>query len=165
METESLWLAHHSKILRYIQRRIDDPQLAEDLAAETFTRAIDAQRRGKGATRHTTGWLYRIAHNLVIDHYRARDRRPDRIGIDLVAHRVLTNDEPVNVAITIERHARLYFAIGYLTPEQQSVIIRRLQGYPFHEIAAELDTTEGAVKALLHRGKATLHDVLKGWTE
>lgn len=156
---------HHAKVLHYIRRRVDDHQLAEDLVSDVFAKAIDAQRRGKGAKRHVTGWLYRIAHNLIVDHYRSRERRPAGVDLDTAANQIKTNEEPLLHAIAVERQARLQLAMGYLTREQQVVMSMRLQGYPFVDIAADLDLTVGATKALLHRGKTRLQDVLKGLSE
>ena len=63
------------RIFSYIYRRVGDADTANDLASATIAKAFEAQLAGKGHRSHFGGWLYRIAHNLIIDHYRLRDRR------------------------------------------------------------------------------------------
>lgn len=162
--TDQMWRTHHAKILLYIRRRVNDPHLAEDLAAETFTRALAAQARGHAAPRKPIRWLYRIAHNLVVDHYRARERRPAYVALCLAAPRLVVEDQALDIAVNAERRAWLQFALPYLTQQDQTVIALRLQGYPFSDIAAEIGLSTGAVKAAYHRGKTRLQEVLKGWT-
>lgn len=67
---ESLYQKHKGGLYRYFVRQIGDPQLAEDLYQETWGRVIRAASNYQSSAKFTT-WLYRIAHNLLIDHVRA----------------------------------------------------------------------------------------------
>lgn len=67
---ESLYQKHKGGLYRYFVRQIGDLQLAEDLYQETWGRVIKAAARYESNAKFTT-WLYRIAHNLLIDHIRA----------------------------------------------------------------------------------------------
>ena len=64
-------------IHRYIYRKTGDADTAQDLTAETFQRFLEALKRGAGPTEHLSGWLYRVAHNLIVDHYRRQPEIPD----------------------------------------------------------------------------------------
>ena len=67
---EQLYLKHKGALYRYFVRQLGDKQLAEDLYQETWGRVIRAAANYEASAKFTT-WLYRIAHNLLIDHVRA----------------------------------------------------------------------------------------------
>ena len=67
---EVLYLKHKGPLYRYFVRQIHDQQLAEDLYQDTWSRVIKAASTYETSAKFTT-WLYRIAHNLIIDHVRA----------------------------------------------------------------------------------------------
>lgn len=67
---EQLYLKHKGALYRYFVRQLADKQLAEDLYQETWGRVIKAAQSYQVSAKFTT-WLYRIAHNLLIDHVRA----------------------------------------------------------------------------------------------
>ncbi|MGL5393197.1 MAG: sigma-70 family RNA polymerase sigma factor [Shewanella sp.] len=67
---ERLYVKHKGALYRYFVRQLADPQLAEDLYQETWGRVIRAAPNYQASAKFTT-WLYRIAHNLLIDHVRA----------------------------------------------------------------------------------------------
>jgi RNA polymerase sigma factor (sigma-70 family) len=77
IDLAAIYQEYQPKIEGYIYRRTSDPTLTEDLTAQVFLNVLEATKAGKGAGQHFNSWLYRIAHNLVIDHYRTRDRRQD----------------------------------------------------------------------------------------
>ena len=62
------------KIYAYIYHRVGSADVAEDLTGQVFMRMLEAVRTGHGWHTSFSGWLYRIAHNLVIDHYRRKGR-------------------------------------------------------------------------------------------
>jgi RNA polymerase sigma-70 factor (ECF subfamily) len=156
LDLAAMWHTDKSKIETYILRRTSDPVLAEDLAAQTFCKASEAQHRGKGPRTSERGWLYRIAHNLIIDHYRQRDRRPITDLEDTLPYQ----DHKYAPEECAERELdirALATAMQRLTDDQATVIYMRwIDGYSFGEIARAMGKTEGAVKALQHRGMETL---------
>lgn len=175
-DLETLWREHRAALLRYMRRRVD-VQRAEDLVQDVYLSALDAIQRGCGYTDSVRGWLFRIAHNLVIDNYRNRDREKARAGVELdalfadeegdskapaqrsevVADGCLT---PHELAEQAEVAALIHGAIALLSDEQAVVIKRRLEGYEFAEISTELGKSEGATKALQYRAYANLHTTL-----
>ena len=148
------------KIYSYIYRRTSDQTLAEDLTAQVFLKMLEAIQGDKTWHSSFSGWLYRIAHNLVIDYYRARDRQKV-VSIDDVPHMPDRGMNPVRAAeLTLDGEA-LRSAIRRLTDDQAMVIsLRFFEGYSFAEIAGMMEKTEGAVKALQHRAVATLRQLL-----
>ena len=62
------------RIYAYIYHRVGQADVAEDLTGQVFMRMLEAVRTGHGWQTSFSGWLYRIAHNIVIDHYRRKGR-------------------------------------------------------------------------------------------
>lgn len=144
-----LYERHVSAIHRYIVYRVRNPHDARDLAEEVFLKAwqgLPGYRPGKVPFR---GWLYRIAHNAVIDHYRARkEAEPLDDRDDLVDDR----PDPERQVIEQEEVERVADVIAQLLPDyQQVVVLRYIEGLSTDEVAAVLDRSNGAVRVLLHR--------------
>jgi len=155
-----LYDRYEMKIYSYIYRRTSDQTLAEDLTSQVFLKMLEAIHNDKTWHSSFSGWLYRIAHNLVIDHYRTRDRQK-QVSIDDAPLLPDTGLSPVRAAEIALDSEYLKSAIRRLTDEQALVIsLRFLEGYSFGEIADMMDKTEGAVKALQHRAVATLRQLL-----
>ncbi|MCL4395239.1 MAG: sigma-70 family RNA polymerase sigma factor [Chloroflexi bacterium] len=151
-DLERLYDANAARIFRYVYHRLGDQQLAQDLTSEAFVRFLHA----KATPDNPTAFLYRIAHNLIVDY--AREHRPVALPVDLVCR---DGDDPVAAAELELERVRLRRAIARLTPDQQQVIVLKfLEGLSNDEIAHVLDKPVGAVKALQHRGLAALRDQL-----
>lgn len=145
---------YHQLIYRYVYRQVGDVETARDLAAEVFHRLLRIAQSGGGPDRHPKAWLYRTAHNIVVDHYR---RQQHRRHLPLDDELMIANDDPAGSA---ERHlsgAQVRAALQHLTPDQRQVItLKFLEGLSNQEVAVVLDKPVGAVKSLQHRGLAAL---------
>jgi RNA polymerase sigma-70 factor, ECF subfamily len=145
---------YYPVLYRYIYHHLGHQATAEDLTAEVFVRTLEQLANGRGPRRHLRAWLYRVAHNLVVDECRRRRYRDH----DPLDERVASSTEDVarqaEAAIWREQAQAV---LAELTPQQRSVIILRfLEGYDNREISKILDTSVGAVKALQHRGLAAM---------
>lgn len=162
LDFDSLYRLYGDKIRAYIYRRTSDPYVADDLCHTTFLKAMEADRAGIGAHRSVSGWLYRIAHNLVIDLYRARDRRPE---VELIDALPCDQLDLVEHAVCQERDHLLHTLMRRtLTEEQCNVVcLRYLEERTFDEIAEALCCTSGAVKARRHRGIENLRRAAAGY--
>jgi RNA polymerase sigma-70 factor (ECF subfamily) len=155
-----LYDRYELKIYSYIYRRTSDQVLSEDLTAQVFLKMLEAIHNERAWRSSFSGWLYRIAHNLVIDHYRSRDRQK-QISLDETPNMPDPANNPVRAAEMTLDTEYVRSAIRRLTEEQQQVIsLRFMEGYSFGEIAEMMNKTEGAVKALQHRAVATLRQLL-----
>jgi RNA polymerase sigma-70 factor (ECF subfamily) len=151
--------AYYKRIYGYIYRRTGDANVAEDLAADVFVRMLEAVKAQKGWRTSLTGWLYRIAHNLVIDYYRRQSLR-EGPPLDERLVGVLDAKKPSLESLLLQQ--RLRTAIQKLTEDQQQVIyLRFVEDLTNAEVADILGKTEGAVKALQHRALTTLRNVMK----
>jgi RNA polymerase sigma-70 factor (ECF subfamily) len=150
----TIFETYYLPLYRYIYQHLRHRATAEDLTAEVFSRMLEQLAKGRGPDQHLRAWLYRVAHNLVIDHTRRqvhRDHEPLDEGLVSNGQDLETE---VHGAIQRERAAA---ALQRLTPMQRAVIILKyLEGYTNKEIALMLDLSVGAVKALQHRGLASM---------
>jgi RNA polymerase sigma-70 factor (ECF subfamily) len=146
------------RIYNYIYRRVGNVSLAEDLTATVFLRMLEAIRASRAWQTSFSGWLYRIAHNLVVDHFRA-----DRSGRDeyLDESPVAQDDHPAESAELSFTVQRVRSALAELTDEQGLVItLKFVEGFSNAETAKLMGKSEGAIKSLQFRALAALRRVI-----
>ncbi|MGQ9493039.1 MAG: sigma-70 family RNA polymerase sigma factor [Anaerolineae bacterium] len=147
------------RIYNYIYHRLGNALLAEDLTATVFLRMLEAIRSSRAWQTSFSGWLYRIAHNLVVDHFRAGHR--DDVSLD--DWPVAFHEHPADVAERSLTQQRLRAAISQLTEEQSLVItLKFLEGMSNAEIAQLMGKSEGAIKSLQFRALAALRRLISG---
>jgi RNA polymerase sigma-70 factor (ECF subfamily) len=148
---------YNDGIYYYALRLLGDPSLAEDCAADTFSRLLVALKGGGGPTDHLKAYLYRSAHNWVTDYY----RRTPPIQLDPDFDLVQSDCNPCDEAEQNIIREKIRCAIRLLTPEQRQVIdLRFVEGWELDEVAASLQKPVGAIKSLQHRALATLQKLL-----
>lgn len=146
---------YSAKIYAYIYRHVGDAHRAEDLTSNVFLKMLEALERDKFARDALQSWLYRIAHNVIVDDVRKRQRRPISTLHDGLALPPESNPDFM-VSQQLESEELLQ-AIDQLTEVQRSVIILRFgEGLTAPQVANILDKTEEAVRALQRRGLANL---------
>ena len=154
----ALYQKHLSAIQQYIQRRVSEPTDAEDLTQIVFTKAWQALTGYKPGASPFRAWLYRIARNAVIDHYRTQ-RNILTLG-DAIADADPDSSLELS-ALDAERRAIVQSAIGRLRPSYQDVIVRRfLHEMDYAETAAELDRQVNGVRVIQHRALEALRKLL-----
>lgn len=149
------------RIYNYIYHRVGQAELAEDLTAQVFVKMLEAVGQGRGWQSSFTGWLFRIAHNLVVDHYR-RKKRSTVVTLDDAAPLPSPAGDPVRGSEAESDREQLRVALGRLTEEQAQVIILRfLEDLSIAEVAVAMDKTEGAIKALQYRAVLAMRRVMQ----
>lgn len=150
------------RIYSYIYHRVGDANLAEDLTAQAFLRMLEALRNDRAWTVSFSGWLYRIAHNLVIDYYR-RSGHSRHLDLDANTDAPAQGQGPDDVAERKLAHDRMRAALTRLTEEQAQVVtLRFLEEKSIAEVAGIIGKSEGAVKALQYRAVAALRRIMEG---
>jgi RNA polymerase sigma-70 factor (ECF subfamily) len=159
-DTEALaqvYDSYYDRIYRYVYGFLGRVDAAEDLTANVFFRLLSAVQRGKSPRKNLSAWLYRVAHNLVVDAFRRKP--PDELELA----EWLESDQPepaetVELRIQLDRVQR---ALPHLTEAQQQVIMLKFfQGMDSREAAAIMGKTDGAVDALQHRALRALRKML-----
>jgi RNA polymerase sigma-70 factor (ECF subfamily) len=142
-------------VYRYAMRLLGDATLAEDCVAEAFTRFLKSLQNRQGPRHHLQAYLYRIAHNWIVDFYRNHE---ETLGLSETLH---CEDDPEEAAAKRIRQKRVREAICRLTPDQQKVItLKYLEDWSNEEIAHALQKPVGAVKSIQHRALASLYKLL-----
>ncbi len=155
-----LYDRYAGKIYNYIFYRVGDPDLAEDLTASVFIKVLDALKSSKGWQSSFSGWLYRIAHNAVVDHFRRQEQEK---VLPLDEQIVAAFDDPVAAAERALSAEAIRAALNTLTEEQQQVVIYKfIEGLSNLQVAEIMGKTEGAIKSLQYRALAALRRHLEG---
>lgn len=150
---EALYKRHRGALFRFVLRSIKQRASAEELFQEAWIRVIEARSRYSPQARFTT-WLYTIAHNLLVDHWR-------RKGLSLVQldeePPVAAPDNPAKQAEARETLARLLHAIEALPAAQrEAFLLHEEGGLSVAEIAAVTGAGEEAAKSRLRYALAKL---------
>lgn len=157
----ALYDQYVDKIYSYVYHRISNAELAEDITGQVFMRMLEAIKAGRPWQISFSGWLYRIAHNLVIDHYRRRSRA-SFVDIEEATPLEAREGDPFQSVERQTNKARLRAALTLLTEEQAQVItLRFLEELSIAETAEIMGKTEGAIKALQYRAVMALKRVMQ----
>ncbi|MGW8143335.1 MAG: RNA polymerase sigma factor [Anaerolineales bacterium] len=148
-------------IYRYLYYRIGDLHTAEDLTSEVFLRMIEKLPNYSGHSLAFRAWLFQIARNLSIDHYR---RMSVRKNVQLVEEHPEGKDEPLEMITKELTSQKLYHALVKLPENQRDVIVMRfVVGMPVREVAETLHKSENSVKGLQRRALKSLRETLVEW--
>ncbi|MGA9398289.1 MAG: RNA polymerase sigma factor [Anaerolineaceae bacterium] len=144
-------------IYRYAYHLLGDPNLAEECLADTYKRFLQSIKNGSGPKTNLKAYLYRIAHNWIIDRYR------DSVDNDLELSEEFSDgksDPKSEVHQKLEQET-IRKAVMRLTAEQRQVIVLKyIEEYENDEIAQILNKNIGSIKALQHRALASLRKLL-----
>lgn len=153
-----LYRAYVQAIYRYLLLRVSSSAIAEDLTAEVFLRAVDSLPRYSHRGLPFGAWLFRIARDRLVDHYRQSARQPT---VELSESLSSDMPEPDARAEHAELSAALYTALEQLTDEQRDVIqFRFMEDWSLEQTAQAMNKSVNAVKALQHRALHALNRIL-----
>jgi RNA polymerase sigma-70 factor, ECF subfamily len=158
-----VYKAYATALFRFFMAGIGDRQTAEDLTGTVFADAIEALPNFRGPVEALGGWLFRIARHDLLDHRRSlarhrTDRLDDRLEEVAEAEQAL---DPQEEAVNRLESSRVIGALRELSADQREVLLLRMvSGLSTAEVAAAVGKTVGAVKALQHRGLASLARLL-----
>ena len=152
---EELYLIHFDRIYSYLHMSVGNKHDAEDLTTQTFLKMLESIKRFRWQSAPFSAWLFRIAHNLAMDHFRARRRWQPEADVPEPPG----SEEPsaeLEAMQTIGRQSMMEL-IDKLSPEQQQVLtLKFVFNFPNADVATILEKTEGAIKSLQHRALASL---------
>ncbi len=157
---DALYVHYLPPIYRFIYMKVSHREEAEDLTHEVFASCWQNLPRYRSKGFPFSSWLYQIARNRVIDHYRVkRTTLPlEEVDAELVAQD-FGIEGMIENRLTVEK---IREAIRSLTPDQQDVILMKfMEDLSHREIAAALAKSEGAVRLIQHRALAELRRRIK----
>jgi RNA polymerase sigma-70 factor (ECF subfamily) len=155
-----LYDRYHEMVFRYVLFRVGDRQLAEDLTAETFLRALRRIQSVSYQGRDIGAWFVTIARNLVLDHVKSSRYRLEQTTSEIADLSPATSG-PEQQVLDGATHEELLRCVAKLNADQKECItLRFLQGLSVAETARLMERNEGAVKALQHRAVRRLAQLL-----
>ncbi len=157
---EELYLIHFDRIYSYLHVSVGNRHDAEDLTTQTFLKMLESINKFRWQSAPFSAWLFRIAHNLAMDHFRANRRwQPEEQVPEPDADESTSAEE--GAFESIGRRSMLEL-IDELSSEQQQVLtLKFVFNFSNAEAATILGKTEGAIKSLQHRALAALQKQLE----
>jgi RNA polymerase sigma-70 factor (ECF subfamily) len=152
---EALYLLHFDRIYSYLHMSVGNRHDAEDLTTQTFLKMLEAIGRFRWRSAPFSAWLFRIAHNVAMDHFRDTKRWqpevevPEREGAEVSS----AEDEALQ---SIGRQSMLELIENLSHDQQQVLTLKFVFNFSNGEAATILGKTEGAVKSLQHRALTSL---------
>ena len=152
---EDLYLEHFDRIYSYLHMTVGNRHDAEDLTTQTFLRMLESIGKFRWGAAPFSAWLFRIAHNLAMDHFRSRRRwQPEEEVPEPEGSAESSAEEE---AFKLLSSQSMFDLIESLSDEQREVLILKFVfDFSNQEAATVLDKTEGAIKSLQHRALASL---------
>ena len=157
----ALYERYYRGIYRYLYYRVGDRQIAEDLTSEVFLRMLRFIAGFHPPASMFQSWLFQIARNLAIDHYRKMSGRENLPLEERMAAANVDLDRTVEHNLTSQS---LRQALDRLTEDQRDVILMRFVAeMPLAQVARVLHKSEDAVKGLQRRALLALRRILTEW--
>ncbi|MBK9748084.1 MAG: sigma-70 family RNA polymerase sigma factor [Chloroflexi bacterium] len=149
-----LYETHVDAIFEYVRYRVDSKSTAEDLTSEVFLRMVRGLANYRDQGTPLRAWLFRIAANLIVDHYRQRKWVSAGSLLDEVAS---DDTDPIERLARSEDQLRLHLAIRALPEEYQDLLLLRfMENLPHTEIATIMNKSADALRAMQHRALKAL---------
>lgn len=155
----SLYDHYHPKIYRFVFLKVSRREEAQDITHQVFMNAWQSIPNYKHLGFPFSSWLYQIARNQVIDHYRTQKKEISLEEIDLESLAGYSNPESrTDEKLELEK---VRLALGQLKSDYQDVVIMRfVEELSLKETAAALQKSEGAIKIIQHRAIKELRKIL-----
>jgi RNA polymerase sigma-70 factor (ECF subfamily) len=154
-----LYDAYVERVSRFIYFRVSEDGDMEDLVSQVFLKAWENLDRYRSGSSPFVAWLYTIARNLVIDHYRMKKHTlPLEEALRLPADMDLL-DEQAQIRLDLEA---LRDALRFLSADQQqALVLKYIAGLPNESIAKVMNKQEGTIRGLQMRGLQALAKHMK----
>src|SRR5919109_4066380 len=152
---EELYLLHFDRIYSYLHMSVGNRHDAEDLTTQTFVKMLESIGKFRWRSAPFSAWLFRIAHNLAMDHFRANKRwQPEEeVPEPEPPEESAAEEEALE---SIGRRSMLELIEDLSREQQQVLTLKFVFNFSNGEAATILGKTEGAVKSLQHRALASL---------
>ena len=150
---------HIDKVYRFVFFKVSNETLAQDITSETFTRLWKEIVSDK-EVRNPSGFLFRVAKNMVIDHYRVKGQNP--IILDNLDTVLDSNQDIEKKAAEKDDMRIVTAALGKLNDDSRlAVSMYYIEQEPISEVAKALNRSQGATRVLIHRGMKQLREILE----
>jgi RNA polymerase sigma-70 factor (ECF subfamily) len=150
------------KIYRFVYLKVSSQEIAQDLTSKVFVRGWEAFQKDANGIKNPKAFLYQIARNSVIDHYREKGKM-NIVSSDYMAPAIDDRTNLYETAILASDMDIVKASILNLKKDYQDILIwHYIDGMPVDEIGQVLAKPIGTVRVMLHRGLKALQEELKG---
>ena len=160
-----LMMRYEHKLYGYIMNRVKDPHLAQDIFQEVFIKVIDTIKFNRYNEKGRFGaWLMRIAHNMIIDHFRRQKRQKNQYDTEefSVFDVLPDNSTAENQLMRLQTIDQVRKLINELPPEQQQVLKMRIyENIPFKDIAEICDISINTALGRMRYALINLRKLIK----
>jgi RNA polymerase sigma-70 factor (ECF subfamily) len=153
-DVERLFHTYHAPLVRYLTRRLGDRDWAEEVAQETFLRALR-----QDTIVNERAWLFAVATNLVRDEARKDARRRRHLTLLAEQERGSISEPPVTTLERAQESALARRAVEALAERDRLALLMREEGLDYHEIAEALGLSVGSIGTTLSRARRRLAEV------
>ncbi|MGH7713912.1 MAG: sigma-70 family RNA polymerase sigma factor [Gemmatimonadaceae bacterium] len=150
-ELERLFKTYHMPLVRYLTRRLGDRDWAEEVAQETFLRALRQEH-----LTNERAWLFAVATNLVRDDARREDRRRHRLRLLAEETRDVQVESAESALERAQEAALARKAVDALIERDRLALLMREEGLNYEEIAEALGLSVGSIGTTLARARRRL---------
>jgi len=155
----SLYEEYYDRIARYAYARIGDRCEAEDIASETFLKALESLKKYRDQGIPIQAWIFRIAHNLVVDHLRKVTKNRD---LPIEIESTIDDSDPAATAEIKIQIESVKLAMEKLTEEQREVLQLRFFGQmTSREVSGIMQKSDGAVREMQRAALEKLRQIFK----
>jgi RNA polymerase sigma-70 factor, ECF subfamily len=155
---EDLYRDYLGRIYAFVRAQVGSSSDAEDITAQVFMNAYQAYARFEARNTTPAAWLFRIARNATLDHFRAQGRR-DRLR-RTIERQPVAEDDPAGQAEDRIQYRALLARVAQLPERQREAISLRHSGLSFDEVGRLIGCSEDAAKMLYHRALKALKEAV-----
>lgn len=153
-DTERLFRTYHAPLVRYLTRRLGDRDWAEEVAQETFLRAL--RQSNQSTLTNERAWLFAVATNLIRDEARKDARRREHLTLLAAEAREEQAPPPDRALERAQEQAAARKALDVLPERDRNALLMREEGLDYNEIAEALELSVGSVGTTLARARRRL---------
>jgi RNA polymerase sigma-70 factor, ECF subfamily len=157
---EELYLIHFDRIYGYLHVSVGNRPDAEDLTTQTFVKMLESIGKFRWQSAPFSAWLFRIAHNLAMDHFRASKRWQPEEEVPEPPPDESTSAE-AGALESIGQKSMLELIEDLSAEQRQVLILKFVFNFSNAEAATILGKSEGAIKSLQHRALVSLQKQLE----
>ena len=160
-DVRQFYAAHREELERYLKGRVNCAQTAADLTQEVFVRLMRSELADR--VENPRAYLYRIASNLLVDHYRRAGQNQDETPTDVIENVPDPAPSPEGMALTRGQLALLQQAIDELPARQRQVLVlHKFEDLSYAEIGIRLGIAKNTVMVHMMRALAHCRDRMTG---
>lgn len=160
---DQIYKIYFQKVYDFTLKRVSDEHVAEDLTSTIFEKIVKSLKDFQWQGITVSAWIFRIARNQIIDHYRKNNKYKGRVSLNEVSNFIESKDiDTLSLILDNEVQVKLYNSIREFKDEDQYLIFYKFfEGFNNKKIAKLMHMTETNIGTRLHRIRKKLKSLMK----